>query len=520
MNPATELSTSDDYTPKILVVDDEQRIREACRLILEEENYAVSTAADGKAGMRQITEHHYDVILLDLMMPTMSGFDVLAQVKAKHPETVVIIITGYATLDHSVEAMKQGAFDFIPKPFTPDHLKLVVAKAIGHILALRDIANTRSRLRTMVNRLSDGVMCSNRDNTVVLANPAFLRLLGGKYEDAVGGAADKIVTSAPLREMIFETLKLPLGETAERVEELVITGDDGTEARILSARCVPFRDRTGSTIGVITVLHDITALRHMDRMKSNFVSMVSHEIRGPMNSVLMQLQVVLDGLVGSITEKQQEILERAANKIDNLTQMTSELLDLASIESGLLVPQKGTVFLGDIVMEQIALLSPQAAARSIDLSAVVPETLPSVLANSRNMEQVLSNLMTNAIKYTPDGGRVEVSITTVADSVCIKVSDTGFGIDEEDRKYLFNRFFRVKNEQTRFIQGTGLGLSIVKSIVDAHDGRISVESQPGVGSTFSVFLPIMSDLSPGEVDTLSNEMAMENGADRGAQPAI
>jgi signal transduction histidine kinase len=122
----------------------------------------------------------------------------------------------------------------------------------------------------------------------------------------------------------------------------------------------------------------------------------------------------------------------------------------------------------------------------------VPETLPPVLANRRNMEEVLSNLITNAIKYSPGSGRVTVTAALVNDYICIRVRDTGIGISEEDQRQIFQRFYRVKDEKTRYINGTGLGLAIVKSILESHQGRIKIESREGQGSTFSVFLPIMT----------------------------
>lgn len=492
-NMTGALNYLDTYVPKILVVDDEQRIRDACRMILDAEGYEVNIAADGTQGVEQITAHHYDIILLDLMMPTLSGFDVLAKVKALHPDTAVIIITGYATLEHSVEAMKKGAFDFIPKPFTPEHLRVVVAKAIDHILALRDIAYTRSRLRTMVNTLSDGVMCTNRQNGIVLANPAFQRMLNCRGEEMIGQYLDDVVTNERVREMIRATLATPPEAAGEITREIVLQNNSGSKEVILSARCVPFRDRSKTNIGVITVLHDITTLRQMDRMKSDFVSMVSHEIRSPMNSVLMQLRVVLDGLAGSVTDKQREILERASHKIENLALMTSELLDLASIESGLIVQQREAVQMDDLIREQCELHRAQADTKKIGLTVHLPDALPPVMADRRNMEEILTNLITNAIKYTPEKGQIDLKAAVQADYLCVQVSDTGFGMEAEEVEHIFDRFYRIKNAQTRFIQGTGLGLSIVKSIVEAHQGRIEVDSGPGEGSTFRVFLPIMPE---------------------------
>ncbi len=478
------------YTPRILVVDDEARIRDACRLVLEECGYEVCLASDGQEGLQRILDHHYDIILLDLMMPELSGFDVLARVKSLHPDTVVVVISGYATLEHSVDAMKKGAFDFIPKPFTPEHLRVTVSKAIDHTRALRDIAQTQSRIRTMVNRLSDGVMCTNHEHRVVLANPAFLRMIGCPKESVRGLRIDEFMENSELSVLIREALEPEMAGRLECAREMIFEERVHSDPAVFSVRCAPFRDRSGRSLGVITVIHDITALKQMDRMKSEFVSMVSHEIRSPMNSVLMQLQVVLDGLAGDLTTKQQEILMRASEKIRNLADMTSELLDLARIESGLISLERERVDMSEIIRDQVAFHLPRAESASVNLAADIPETLPWILADRRNMEEVLSNLITNAIKYSPNGGTVTVSASFGTDTLCIRVRDTGIGMDDAEQHRLFQRFYRVKNEKTRFIHGTGLGLALVKSILESHQGRIKVESRPGEGSTFFVFLPL------------------------------
>jgi two-component system, OmpR family, phosphate regulon sensor histidine kinase PhoR len=147
--------------------------------------------------------------------------------------------------------------------------------------------------------------------------------------------------------------------------------------------------------------------------------------------------------------------------------------------------------LSAIIRDQVAFHLPRAESLSIRLEADVPENLPPVLANRRNMEAVLSNLITNAIKYSPDGGRVTVSASVENDYLCVRVKDTGIGISPEDLKLIFKQFYRVKTEKTRYINGTGLGLAIVKRIIESHEGRIKVESQPGEGSTFIVFLPVL-----------------------------
>jgi two-component system phosphate regulon sensor histidine kinase PhoR len=292
------------YTPKILVVDDEMRIREGCREILTEEGFEVSSAESGEKGLEMIAQEHFDIILLDLMMPEISGLEVLPKVNASHPDTVVIVITGYATIEHSIQAMKSGAFDFIPKPFSPEQLKVVVSKAIEHTRALQDIAKEKSRMRGLINRLSDGVMATDDQLKVVLANPTFMKMIHQPGKKVIGSPVRAFVESIDLLDMIDEAISMPRDTSGEIVREIQLDGSDDKEETVLNVHCAPFRDRTGLNLGTITVLNDISALKKTDRMKSDFVSMVSHEIRSPMNSVLMQLKVIMDGLAGDVSEKQ------------------------------------------------------------------------------------------------------------------------------------------------------------------------------------------------------------------------
>ncbi len=479
--------------PRILVIDDEPRIRDACQIVLEEMGFEVALAADGALGLAKIKERHFDIVLVDLMMPVLSGFDVLSQVRENHPDTVVIVITGYATIEHSIEAMKKGAFDFIPKPFAPDQLRAVVSKSIKYTRALQDITDTKSRLRVVVNRLMDGVMTTDHEKRIVLTNPAFLHMFGYHGEDVVGRLAEEVMPNATLGRMIDVALAMPSDIFTEIVEEVTIEARECESERILSVSCAPFRGRTGVNLGTITVLHDITAIKKIEQMKSDFVSMVSHEIRSPMNSLLMQMKVILDGLAGEVTDKQREILERASGKMQNLSAMVSELLDLARIESGLVTNEKETVDLRALLVEQVAFHLPFAQAKNISLQLEQLPSLPTIQANRRGMEEVFTNLITNAIKYSPRDRAIFLSAALENKYVAITVRDTGFGIPAEDIEEIFTRFYRVKDSNTREIHGTGLGLAIVKSIVNAHHGSIKVESQLGQGTAFTVLLPFVGD---------------------------
>ena len=292
--------------------------------------------------------------------------------------------------------------------------------------------------------------------------------------------------------MIDQALSMPDDEFIELSEEMNLGGEEEKEEIFLGARCVPFRDRLGRTLGTVTMLHDITTLKKMDQLKSDFVSMVAHEIRSPMNSVLAQLKVILDGLAGDLTEKQQEILGRASDKIKSLSDLSTELLDLARIESGLITQEKENLNMVELLTEQVSFHQAKAQEKEIRLELEPVPELPPLLGNRQNIEEILSNLITNSINYTPNGGRVSVSATVKNDYLSISVTDTGFGIPKDDLDRIFDRFYRVKNEKTRFITGTGLGLPIVKSIVDAHNGMIDVKSEPDKGTTFDIRIPIVS----------------------------
>ena len=477
------------FKPRVLVVDDEDRIQDACKRMLTSEGCEVDVASDGEEGLTKIQQSHFDIVLLDLMMPGLSGMQVLTEIKSHHPDTVIIVITGYATLEHSIETMKKGAFDFLSKPFSPQELRVVITKAIEFIRTLQDIATEKSRMRVMINTLRDGVLTTDQQGRIALANPAFLRMIGCPGRNVIGKNTSEVIKEPTVLAMIEKAMNQPEDTFAEITEEITVPGDKDGQEMIIGMRCIPFRDRLKRNLGTVTVFHDITALKMEDQIKSDFVSMVAHEIKSPLNSVLMQINVLLDGLAGDLTDKQREMLDRSALKINSLTELASELLDLSKIESGLINQDRETLNLAELIRDHVALYTTRAKEGKVSLGVrEMPEPL-TVMANRNNMEEVLSNLISNAIRYTPENGSVEVWAEESDDTVTLHVADTGLGIPEEALDQIWDRFFRVKNEKTRFINGTGLGLPIVKSIVEAHHGTIQVETELDKGTTFTVSLP-------------------------------
>jgi len=341
----------------------------------------------------------------------------------------------------------------------------------------------------MINTLSDGVLTTDNQKKIALANPAFLKMIGCRKTSVIGHKISEFITNSRLLEMIDQAITQPEDTFAEITDEITMPFSKGKEDIIIGVRCIPFRDRLNRNLGSVTLFHDITALKKVDQLKSDFVSMVAHEIKSPLNSVLMQLSVVLDGLAGELTKKQTDILQKSSNRVKSLTKLSTELLDLSKIESGLINQEREELDLVELISGQISLYRDKAEARSIHLTTKETRKKICMMGNRINMEEVVSNLISNAIRYSPNGGKIIVWSDEKSDCAKIVVSDTGLGIPQNDLDHIFDRFFRVKNEKTRHINGTGLGLAIVKSIVDAHHGTIEVESEVDKGTCFSIFFP-------------------------------
>ena len=486
----------------ILVIDDEQIMRDGCSRILSRDGWSVICAENGKQALEEIKGHpeNVDVILLDLMMPGMSGMDVLDHIRTFDPNLLVIVITGYATVESAVEAMKKGAYDFIPKPFTPDQLRIVVRRALERRSlqkeadflrkerekSLRDIATEKSKIKTIINCMGDGVLVCDRDSCIVLSNPAASRMLKAPETCLVGNDISQCNLPQDLSKTIAESLGTKDMSYASVSQELAV----GEPAEIfLRAHTAPVRNDIGEVMGSVTILQDISHLKELDKMKSEFIAMVTHELRAPIAAVEQQLTVILNKMAGEVTEKQEQLLSRAKERTKGLLDLIKDLLDLSKIEAGKMVQYKEPLPLQEVIQRVVDLMKAEADHKKIDLEFSAPSKISLINADRNSMEGIFTNLISNAIKYTPEGGKVWVNLAEEGGFVKATVSDTGIGLKKEDLPRIFDKFYRVKTTQTRQIVGTGLGLSIVKSIVDAHLGSITVDSEEGGGTTFTVLLP-------------------------------
>lgn len=348
-----------------------------------------------------------------------------------------------------------------------DSLAGYTAAALENARRYAEVQAERRRLYAVLHEIADSVIVLDGAGRLVLLNQAGRDLFKVTRLNVIG---------QPLAEVVPHLELAALLENDRRSGE--ITLEDG---RTLSVFVSPI-----ATVGRAVVLHDITHLKELDRLKSEFVTTVSHDLRSPLTSILAYVSLM--ERVGPLNERQQEFMARARDNVQAMTALLTELLDLGQIEAGL-DAQKEPLHIGGLVHRLVEERLIEARARSQALQVRVAPNLPLVLINAARLRQLLANLIDNALKYTPERGLIQVEVYPDGGFVILTVSDNGIGIPPADLPYIFDKFFRAGNTRGQY-PGTGLGLAIVKSIIDQHGGRIWAHSQAGEGTTFTVMLPI------------------------------
>jgi two-component system phosphate regulon sensor histidine kinase PhoR len=489
-------------TANILVVDDERGIREGCRRILTAEGFSADVAGNGKEGWDMVrAKGPYDLVLVDLMMPVMGGLELMDEVGRFDPEVIMIVITGFATIETAVEAMKHGAYDYVPKPFTPDQLVAVVNRGLEkrrlrvqaqRLIEERDqklleVAKEESKLRAIVDSMADGILVINNERQIVLWNPAATRMLNLHEKLETGKDIREFIPQKDLIALIDKAFTPDTSQYTVLSEEVELSVP---EPRTLMVNLSVVRDNNGQGLGVVSVLRDITELTEINQIKTQFVTMVTHELRAPLAAIEGYLTAYLQGLAGTDPQVSRQMLDRAKQRAHALLDMVNDLLEFSRLEAKRVVRKKELLDLSGIITNTVELLKGQGDSKGIQFQVDLPESLPLIEADRCEMEQLFTNLISNAIKYNVKRGKVIVSAKKSSHALNIKVADTGIGIAEEHLPHIFEEFYRVSGPETRYTTGTGLGLSIVKKIVESHFGRVEVESKVGKGTTFTVKLPV------------------------------
>jgi len=356
-----------------LVIDDEESMRDSCRQVLERDGWEVMSVPDGAAGLKVFHEDNPDLVLIDLKIPGVDGMKVLSSIAQEDPAAATVVITGYATVESAVEAMKLGAYDFLPKPFTPAELRVAAWR----------------------NYEKRGLLIRNR--------------------------------------------KLQ----AEN-----------------------------------------------ERMKENFVMLVSHEMRAPLVAVDQYIEVLLGGLTGEVNAKQREILASMQSRTEWLLALVKGWLSISRLQGKTLREKMEPLDIQSLLNETVGLVAPQANEQQVEVLVSVPEAVGPLEGDKDALLHVFLNLVNNAVKYNKLHGKVNVCARVRDGEMIVDVRDTGRGIPEACLPFMFDMFYRVRTQDGPKTAGAGLGLSIVKKIVDAHGGHVAVSSTLGEGSTFTVHLPL------------------------------
>lgn len=363
--------------------------------------------------------------------------------------------------------------------------------------ALRHQKIEADKTKAIVESIADGVMVFDANYKVIMVNPTAERMLdlpvpivlGRDMRDLIEETDEAFGREATLTVLTVLSALISSRERLEAGEPLTQTRFQIGE-RTIAASFTSVALTDEGPFNVVAVFRDITKEAEIDRMKSEFLSMAAHELRAPMTSIKGYSDMLLLGLAGEYDERQKQFLDTIKANVNRVLEMVNEFSDISRLETGALKLDAKPLHIDDLVSEVIVSLRPQIKAKEINLTVEVPPDLPEVWGDRTRIIQILTNLVTNAYKYTPEGGQIAIRTQWVDDSVQVDIADTGIGIASQDQEKLFTRFFRADHPEVRRVAGTGLGLSITKSIVEMHGGRIWVESQLGEGSTFSFTLPL------------------------------
>ncbi|MGD2040052.1 MAG: hybrid sensor histidine kinase/response regulator [Anaerolineae bacterium] len=368
-------------SPRILVVDDELGMREGCRRTLKAAGHQVDTAEDMASALDLIRTREYTLYLLDVMLPDGSGLELLAPITEGDPDAICIIITGFGSIEMAVEAVRRGAYNFLPKPFTSDQLLVAVNQGLE-----------RRRLK----------------------------------------------------------------EIESRAEELAQAKED---------------------------------LEQLDKIKSQLMLKLAHELRAPVAAVQSYVNLILSGYVSDGELK--PTLHRVHERLQEMLDVISDLLQLARLKEARdqVLSEASPQSMANVLEEVIDLLHSQAEEKEQTLLVEIQDQ-PTIVANRDHLLSIWTNLISNAIKYTPKGGRIKVRLQADMDTLMGVVEDSGMGIPEEDIPHLFQEFFRTDEAKASGEMGTGLGLSIVKQILESYGGDIRVRSKVGEGTRFTFMLPL------------------------------
>lgn len=347
------------------------------------------------------------------------------------------------------------------------------------------VLSEKRQTESVIRSVAEGLVVVDAQGKVIMINPAAEKILGVSKKDKVSRPIVENLNKEQLVSLVKETP----GVEGKEIE--LASSDDDTK-RIIRASSAVIENEDGKTVGMVSVLSDITKQKELDRLKSEFLSSVSHELRTPLVSMEKSIGLLLSKSAGALSAEQEEFLSITERNLKRLTRLINDLLDLSKLEAAKVTLKRELVSLEGIIQEAVEGLSQWAKAKSLNIELNIQEGLPRVSLDPDRIVQVLVNLIGNAIKFTPAGGTITIDarLAEQNSAIIVSVQDSGIGIPQEQLTKVFDKFYQVGERIATDIHGTGIGLSIAKEIVELHDGRIWAESQQGSGAKFSFTLPL------------------------------
>jgi len=361
------------------------------------------------------------------------------------------------------------------------------ASVIASAQMYREVLEEKEELESIIESVYAGLIMVNKNGRIMQMNASARLMLGIRNGDISGKTYEEVIKSERIREI----LRTSVEDLSEMAEEVSLPGaGDGEDEKIYQVQSALVRGEDQQVIGVVAIFNDITEIRSIERMKTAFVSTVSHELRTPLTSIKGFISTLLQDEDGTVFDfpTQREFYQIIDTECDRLTRLISDLLNVSRIEAGRALDLNPKPVNLHQLIEKVVTVQ-RSYTDKHKLVVDIKSELPIIVADEDKVDQILTNLLNNAIKYSPGGGVVKITAVADGDVVRIGVSDQGMGIPKDQLSKVFDRFHRVDNRDTREVGGTGIGLYLVRHLVEAHGGKIQIESDLHKGSTFTFELP-------------------------------
>jgi PAS domain S-box-containing protein len=456
-------------------------------------DYETAVAKNTQALARVLQENLPALLLIGEKYDGHDGLKIAREIHERFPTMPFLIYTEKAQPDLIKSIFRLGMGGYLSPPLRTDDIADAVGSGIKNAQRVgdwlrREVKRTtaslekraqiseaeRARLETVFDNIQDCVMILDRENRVLLVNPAMCRTFGLDERSSIGKPVLDVVSHPDMRSLLSRN------DQNDPLQYHEVSFPDG---RVGNAQLTEILD-----VGRALTMQDITYLKEMDKMRSEFVHTVSHDLRSPLTSVIGYTELV--ERAGTLNDLQKDFLKRIQGSVHQITALINDLLDIGSIEAGF-DTRREYIQLEGILRYTLDMLQGQIKAKQLTVKTDIGSSLPALRANPIRLRQVMDNVVGNAIKYSYTNGEIDISIRSEGEQVILRVTDAGPGIPIADQPRIFDKFYRGSNIAE--VEGSGLGLAIVKTIVESHQGRIWVESVEGKGSSFFIVLPILKD---------------------------